>query len=317
MADRYIEQAIGSALSQIDANVEVVVVDDCSPDKTGAIADDLALLDRRIKVIHRKANLGVAHARNEGLRESDPARPFVLFLDDDDWLEPECVKTLHAALVGRPGAPAAYGEAHIVNEDGVSIQLPNTTALPDGLTREMLAIENCIRSPGAVLIWKKCLAKVERWDQTIAETSDWDMWFRLSERGSLAHTTKTVLQYRAHGLSMSRNGCDLRRAGVRMRRKWFASGDIYSRRLVLEGYERMCRRYARRDARRLIEDLRQFRLKDAIRCLPLLLRGGLKLVPGILRLILGGPFPVEGYEGRPIDKIRIGPDEPLLGAEDL
>lgn len=82
--EKYIARCIESILSQTHENLELILVDDGSPDQSGAICDDYASKDSRIVVIHQ-ANSGVSKARNAGI---DCAKgEFLLFVDSDDWIE--------------------------------------------------------------------------------------------------------------------------------------------------------------------------------------------------------------------------------------
>ena len=82
----YIEQCITSLIHQTYQNLEILIVDDGSTDGTGALCDQLAQQDSRIRVIH-KENGGTHTGRNLGIRETTGA--YIMFLDPDDWLDPE------------------------------------------------------------------------------------------------------------------------------------------------------------------------------------------------------------------------------------
>ena len=83
--ENYLDQCVDSILSQTYADLEVILVDDGSPDRSGTMCDEWAGRDDRVRVIH-KENGGVCSARNAGL---DAARgEYIAFVDSDDWLEP-------------------------------------------------------------------------------------------------------------------------------------------------------------------------------------------------------------------------------------
>jgi glycosyltransferase involved in cell wall biosynthesis len=81
-AEDFLEECLSSVLGQIDADLEVIAVDDHSPDASGAILDRYAHSDNRLRVIHLTRNHGVGLARNEGLGRA--RGEYVLFLDADD-----------------------------------------------------------------------------------------------------------------------------------------------------------------------------------------------------------------------------------------
>lgn len=86
--EKYIEKCVESLVHQNYANVEIILVDDGSPDKSGEIAEQYAATNSSIKVIRQK-NSGVSEARNAGLRVANGE--YVMFVDGDDWVEPDYV----------------------------------------------------------------------------------------------------------------------------------------------------------------------------------------------------------------------------------
>lgn len=84
----FIRRTISSILKQDYLNLEVILVDDGSPDGCPAILDEFAASDGRIKVIHQENN-GVALARNAGLAASNG--DYIMFVDGDDWVEKDYV----------------------------------------------------------------------------------------------------------------------------------------------------------------------------------------------------------------------------------
>ena len=82
-AEKYIHQCVDSLLAQTYQNIEIILVDDGSPDNCGDICEEYAARDGRIRVFH-KSNGGVSSARNVGL--DNALGEWVLFVDSDDWL---------------------------------------------------------------------------------------------------------------------------------------------------------------------------------------------------------------------------------------
>lgn len=82
--EKYLKKSIDSVLNQTIKNIEIILVDDGSIDKSGEIVDKYADQDYRIHVIHQK-NQGVSSARNAGLRLAKGK--YIGFVDSDDWIE--------------------------------------------------------------------------------------------------------------------------------------------------------------------------------------------------------------------------------------
>lgn len=94
--EQYLAQCLDSILDDTGAEVEVVAVDDNSPDRSGQILDEYAGRDPRVRVIHLATNVGLGRARNAGL---DRARgSYVWFVDSDDWLPPGSVAAVTERL---------------------------------------------------------------------------------------------------------------------------------------------------------------------------------------------------------------------------
>lgn len=103
-SERFLCQCIESVLGQAYQNLNLILVDDGSTDKSGAICDDYARKDHRITVIHQ-SNAGPGTARNMGLSRIAP-NGYTMFLDADDYLSPDalnkCVNSIekhHADMV--------------------------------------------------------------------------------------------------------------------------------------------------------------------------------------------------------------------------
>lgn len=89
--EAYLRKCVDSIIGQTYKNLEIILVDDGSPDGCGAICDAYAAEDDRIKVIH-KQNGGLSDARNAGL--DIMTGEYVGFVDSDDWIEPEMYEKL-------------------------------------------------------------------------------------------------------------------------------------------------------------------------------------------------------------------------------
>lgn len=90
--ENYIEECIKSILNQSFTNLEVILIDDGSTDKSGEICDYFAKQDNRICVMHRE-NKGVALTRKEGIDISNGE--FITFIDSDDYIDRDFIKNLY------------------------------------------------------------------------------------------------------------------------------------------------------------------------------------------------------------------------------
>ncbi|MFJ8056599.1 CDP-glycerol glycerophosphotransferase family protein [Streptomyces sp. NPDC096142] len=98
----YLHECLESVLSQSYPDLELIAVDDCSPDACGAIIDEFAARDARVRAVHLPENQGLGRARNAGLREA--TGDYLVFLDSDDTLTPDALRAV-ADRVKETGEP--------------------------------------------------------------------------------------------------------------------------------------------------------------------------------------------------------------------
>lgn len=113
--EKYIESCLDSVSIQSYANIEVIVVDDQSPDQSGAIAEAYALKDDRIKVIHKPKNEGLNMARATGFECS--TGDMILFVDSDDLLAPDCIESAVRLQLKYKADFVRFGMCNYVDEE--------------------------------------------------------------------------------------------------------------------------------------------------------------------------------------------------------
>ncbi len=126
-AERCLAKCVDSILEQTMGDFELLLIDDGSPDGSGALCDAYAARDERVRVFH-KENGGVSSARNLGIEQA--GAPYLAFADSDDYLEPDALAVLYSLLTEN-GADSAGGAHRNVPPSGpASIE---SGALPPGV----------------------------------------------------------------------------------------------------------------------------------------------------------------------------------------
>lgn len=137
--EKYLEKCVNSVLRQTYMDLEVILVDDGSPDNCPAICDELAGTDSRIRVIHQK-NGGLSSARNTGTAAANGE--FIFYLDSDDYLEDDALSTV-MAVQKETGSDVVVGnyyytygdhEDQAVPYNGAVVQLSNSEAMEQLVT---------------------------------------------------------------------------------------------------------------------------------------------------------------------------------------
>ena len=129
--EKYIRQCIDSIIGQTLRDIEIILVDDGSPDNCPSIVDEYAVRDKRIIVIHKK-NGGVSAARNDGL---DVAKgEYVFICDSDDWMFPDALEKMYACAkkydadsviadhVNHHGEKTTYTKAFLGTNDFIALE---------------------------------------------------------------------------------------------------------------------------------------------------------------------------------------------------
>ena len=93
--EKYLNKCVNSIIDQTYKNLEIILVDDGSPDNCGAICDDYAKKDSRIKVVH-KENGGLSDARNAGYEFANGE--YVCFIDSDDYISKDFIQVLYETM---------------------------------------------------------------------------------------------------------------------------------------------------------------------------------------------------------------------------
>ena len=108
--EKYLPRCIDSLINQTLKDIEIILVDDGSPDGSPAICDEYAAKDNRIKVIHKK-NGGVSAARNDGLKIA--TGDYIIFCDSDDWMEQDALESLYTKAI-ETGADIVVGDIYLI-----------------------------------------------------------------------------------------------------------------------------------------------------------------------------------------------------------
>ena len=189
----YLNRCIESIVNQTYKNLEIILVDDGSPDNCPAMCDRWAKRDSRIKVIH-KQNGGLSDARNAGLASA--TGNLISFIDSDDWIEPDFFSSLFNAMEA-VGAEAAECSTAYTAEDGKVLQVrsaasPSTLGRIDALRR--LVLEDGVYQT----VWNKLYQRriIEGIPFAVGKCNEDDFWtYQVLDRIQNLATVETPLYH--------------------------------------------------------------------------------------------------------------------------
>lgn len=94
--EEYLEKCLDSVINQTYTSLEIICVNDCSPDNSAKILQDYARKDDRIKIVNHEKNGGISAARNSGLDVA--AGEYIYFIDSDDWIDLDYIEKMVEAI---------------------------------------------------------------------------------------------------------------------------------------------------------------------------------------------------------------------------
>lgn len=182
---RFVADAVRSCLSQVDAEVRIIVVDDGSNDgSTPGECDDCVALGPNIRVIHQ-TNTGLPGARNAGaavIRQENWGQ-YLVFLDADDWIQPSFVARLHKEIVEASSAGPDQGRniSHAYCQERLVGMAQGLWAVPEWDFARLIVTN---LHPVTALVRREHFEAAGGFDATMTKGyEDWDLWLKFAERG--------------------------------------------------------------------------------------------------------------------------------------
>lgn len=176
-AEATLGRTVLSLRAQSFADWTAVLVDDGSTDRTFEVAQAWAAAEPRIQVV-RKANGGVASARNAGIAEA--SGEWLMFLDSDDYLHRHALRRLLAAADANPDADVVYGRGARVDADGRAWRFPEWD-LSDPFA---VLSGQCALVIHSAIVRRRRVEEVGAFDETLQTSEDWDLWQRIARAGA-------------------------------------------------------------------------------------------------------------------------------------
>jgi glycosyltransferase involved in cell wall biosynthesis len=195
---RFLSEAVESVLSQSYQELEVVVVDDGSTDKTAEVAHSYTRRDSRVRLV-RQANRGLAGARNRGLEEARGV--YIVFLDADDRLLPGAIEVGVRELESHPDCAFVSGICRKITADGYVVPEWEQFRVRDDPYLELL--RSCPIYVPAVMYRRSVFEAVGYFDSSYKAAEDYDLYYRILQRFPAYCHNMQVAEIRRHDTNMT------------------------------------------------------------------------------------------------------------------
>jgi glycosyltransferase involved in cell wall biosynthesis len=201
---RYVGQTIESLLAQTFEDLEIIVLDDCSPDNSREVLQRYAN-EPRVRLVFHEKNMGNIRTYNEGLALA--RGEFIGIVGSDDYaLRSDAVARQVAVFEAHPKVGFVYSAHTYVDEHSKPFRVFQPWShdyVRDGLAEfRDLAFRNYVPHTGT-LVRRRCHDQLGNYDVTLPHAGDWELWLRIAGRYDVGYVAESLYAYRIHGGNMS------------------------------------------------------------------------------------------------------------------
>jgi glycosyltransferase involved in cell wall biosynthesis len=206
-AERFIKKTLNSVFAQTYSNLEIIVVDDGSCDRTARIVEQFSKSCARVSLLQQQQS-GVAVARNAGILKAKGE--FIAPLDADDIWHPRNIEIqVQNLLKEGPGVGLTYAWSAVIDEDGRITDEYRVSKI-EGNVYATLLTHNFLGNASASVIRRACFDKIGLYDAKFAERNaqcceDWDVYLRIARFFRFKVVPEFMIGYRRVEKSMSRD----------------------------------------------------------------------------------------------------------------
>jgi glycosyltransferase involved in cell wall biosynthesis len=249
---RYLPDAVRSVRGQRYPAIDCIVVDDGSTDGTAALARTMG-----VHLVEQRVNQGVSAARNAGLTAAHG--DLVLFLDADDELLPGAIASHVDALAAHPSATAVVGQCEAMDADGNSLPVSHHPIDRSRLYESWLS-HNFVWTPGAAMFKRDEFAALGGFPETLGPAADYAVYLQLARMNRIACVPSSIVRYRQHEASMSRDPALMLRATLDALRRERLAAPRQARAEIRRGQRAWCDWYGEQIVHQLRRDWRDRRV---------------------------------------------------------
>lgn len=190
--EKYLREAIESVMRQEFRDWELILVNDCSTDKTSSIMEEYRAKDERIRIIHNGTNEKLPRSLNIGFLQAEGN--YFTWTSDDNKYKPQALWKMHSYLETHRDIGLVYADMDYIDESGKKIGFFSRG-------EEELYSCNCV---GACFLYKSEAArKIGEYDADMFLVEDYDYWIRFAKDYPIGHLQQCLYEYRQHEESLT------------------------------------------------------------------------------------------------------------------
>jgi len=213
-AESYIVETLNSIMAQTYPVDEVLVIDDCGPDRSAEVVEQYSLTHPSVRLIRQLHNQGGSAARNRGMQEAK--HDWILLVDADDLLDATLVEKQINALRQWEQQDKADGEHPVsalhsayVQIDSESNIIANSEYRGEQLSFNnlfgSLIVRNFIITPSGMLVNKNVMQAIGGFRTYLKISEDFDFYLRLARAGNILYIDELLVKHRRHLANVTEN----------------------------------------------------------------------------------------------------------------
>ncbi len=196
-AEKTIASTIQSVLDQTFQDWQLIIVDNCSTDKTLDVVKTFT--DKRIRLFQNETNCGMVNNWNKCLEKADT--DYIQLLCADDELEKDCIERKYKFLSEHENLVAVFGGTFIINEENKIILKRrhfSKDCIINGnkIIKTSFRTKNIFGEPSNVMFKRTAMQKAGIFLNTLPYSPDWEYWLRLAQYGDFAFLKDYLVRYR-------------------------------------------------------------------------------------------------------------------------
>jgi len=208
----YIKKAIDSVLEQSYKNIDLIIIDDASTDRSKKIIKRYEKYDS-VRIIYNKKKRGLIKSSNIAIKASKGN--FILRLDADDYLDKKCVKILYNNIRKNNNIAMVYSDYYeIDNSDNILIKQKQIDINSRNNLRDRPVLAACC------LIRKSALFSVNLYDEKFNRQDGYDLWYKLIKEFNFKYISKPLFFYRKHTNNLTSDKASLYKTRSQILKKY-------------------------------------------------------------------------------------------------
>ena len=196
-SEKFVAEAIESILNQTHQNLELIIIDDASVDKSWEVIQEYIKKDERVKAFRNEENMNIPKTRNRLLKKVSAESKYIAMLDSDDVAMSERLERQVDFLENNTDYSAIGGQIELIDDSGNKIGVKRYPTSYEKIRKTILHFNPFAQS--AMMLCKSVVESVGFYNENQSRSQDYDYWCRMFLREfKMTNLSDTLIQFRLH-----------------------------------------------------------------------------------------------------------------------